>query len=134
MTGRDLMQRLRADEALRTRLENPQTVPLGAWPVLEAVADLIAASPEAGVLRVHPPSETWWRLARRVASHLFRFGRAGEAEVHLHLCQLAMAGLLVVRLDGTVAWPVNVRDDAGLRSRDEAEASERLRRLFGGDA
>lgn len=136
MTGRELMQRLRADPTLRARLESPQTMPLGAWPVLEAVADLMAASPEVGVLRDHPPSETRWRLARSVASHLFRFGPAGEAEVNYHLWQLTMAGLLIVRQDGVVAWPVDMRDaasEARARAHNAAEVSERVRRLFGGD-
>ena len=139
MTGRDLMQRLRADPALRARrrlppgldpgVESAETVPLGAWPVLEATAELMAAAPEPGVLREDPGHGTTGFAFARIAKHLRRFGFAGEHEALCHLILLVAAGLLLVREDGALAWPVSVSN-----GRDEAGASERLHRLFGGDA
>jgi hypothetical protein len=104
VTARQLMRRLRADVILDDRLSNPRALPLGARPVLEVVAELVAASPEPGVYR--PDPELDGPLCEQIARRLHFHG--GEAEVEGHFARLVRTGLLVVGEGDTIAWPVAV--------------------------
>ena len=108
MTGRQLMRRLRADALLDDRLSNARALPLGARPVLEAVAELVAASPEPGVYR--PDPELDGPLCEQIARRLDFHG--GEAEVEGHFARLVRAGLLVVDEGDAIVWPVAVPNGA----------------------
>lgn len=103
MTGRQLMRRLRANPVFVSRLSNARLVPLGAWPVLEAVAKLVAASPEPGVYRPDPQLGS---LCEQVAVLLGC--RDADAEIAAHLATLTRVGLLVAGEDGAVKWPLAV--------------------------
>lgn len=108
VTGRQLIRRLRADAILDDRLSNAHALPLGARPVLEVVAELIASSPEPGVYR--PDPELDGPLCKQIARRLDFYD--GEAEVEGHFARLVRAGLLMVGEGNAIVWPVAVPNGA----------------------
>ena len=86
MTGRQLMRRLHSHPLLDDRLKNARMVPLGARPVLEAVAELVAASPEPGVYRPDPERDGYGPIAARITRCLGCPDAEAEAEVAARDC------------------------------------------------
>lgn len=123
MTGRSLLRRLLALPRLQDRYEDPQLVPLGARPVLEAVADLVAGAGDDGGYRVDQEADGARSLLQVVARRVRAVGH--EAEVHSHMEALMRAGLLVLTDDGALVLPVPSRAARTERAGDKASSNRR---------
>ena len=122
MTGRSLKARLLRNVRLLDRWRDPVIVPLGARPVLEAVAEMAAASGPSLEYRIDPEIEGHRSLAGWVAWRMDALG--AETEIAGHLGLLMDAELVLLTPEGglTLNLPLRTtppRAAHGAASRDE---------------
>lgn len=95
--ARRLVDRMRRQGELGNRYADAEWVPFAAWPVLDAVAELVATDPSALEYRMHP-RDAARGLAARVGRQMGQTNADADVERCLQL--LAEAGLIVLTEGG----------------------------------